>query len=225
MQGQASESLPRRQTDPLWIQHHFLSSGHDESTRNATATFVKRKGRHYMVTCRHVLQIVEDRRTTAGEAQLTMALQIDRAILNLSYISPQGIMLSVRAPEAELRSEEVDIALAPLESGHWAQLCSRKNKVAIDLDSWREPDWATLRHCLAAGYQDEGKYKTLSEGAEKVATPFLEVVAELCSAAGRDTNGFLLIHDTPPVGMYVLNMFRMRGSRLWGSRLHRACVV
>ena len=39
------------------------------------------------------------------------------------------------------------------------------------------------------------------------------------------TNDILLIHDTPPVGMYVLNMFRMRGSRLWGSRLHRACVV
>ena len=36
---------------------------------------------------------------------------------------------------------------------------------------------------------------------------------------------FLLIRDTPPVGMYVLNMFCMRGSRLWGSRLHRACVV
>ena len=35
----------------------------------------------------------------------------------------------------------------------------------------------------------------------------------------------LLIRDTPPVGMYVLNMFCMRGSRLWGSRLHRACVV
>ena len=39
------------------------------------------------------------------------------------------------------------------------------------------------------------------------------------------TFGYLLIRDTPPVGMYVLNMFRMRGSRLWGSRLHRACVV
>ena len=36
---------------------------------------------------------------------------------------------------------------------------------------------------------------------------------------------FLLIRDTPPVGMYVLNMFCMKGSRLWGSRLHRACVV
>ena len=39
------------------------------------------------------------------------------------------------------------------------------------------------------------------------------------------TKYFLLIRDTPPVGMYVLNMFCMRGSRLWGSRLHRACVV
>ena len=38
-------------------------------------------------------------------------------------------------------------------------------------------------------------------------------------------NSNLLIRDTPPVGMYVLNMFCMRGSRLWGSRLHRACVV
>ena len=36
---------------------------------------------------------------------------------------------------------------------------------------------------------------------------------------------FLLIRDTPPAGTYVLNMFCMRGSRLWGSRLHRACVV
>ena len=36
---------------------------------------------------------------------------------------------------------------------------------------------------------------------------------------------FLLIRDTPSEEVYVLNMFRMRGSRLWGSRLHRACVV
>ena len=39
------------------------------------------------------------------------------------------------------------------------------------------------------------------------------------------TKGNLLIRDTPPVGMYVLNMFCMRGLRLWGSRLHRACAV
>ena len=44
----------------------------------------------------------------------------------------------------------------------------------------------------------------------------------------RSNNGIikiLLIRDTPHVRLYGLNVFRMRGSRLWGSRLHRACVV
>ena len=36
---------------------------------------------------------------------------------------------------------------------------------------------------------------------------------------------YLLIRDTPSEEVYVFNMFHMRGSRLWGSRLHRACVV
>ena len=40
-----------------------------------------------------------------------------------------------------------------------------------------------------------------------------------------DSYDNLVIRDTPPKEMYVLNMFRMKGSRLWGSRLHRACVV
>ena len=115
MDREVPESLPRRQTDPLRIQHHFLATGHGESTPNAIATFVKRKGHHYMVTCRHVLQMVADRRSAAGDTQLTMALQIDRAMLNLSHISPQGIILSVRTPEMEIRTEKADIALASLE--------------------------------------------------------------------------------------------------------------
>ena len=39
MDREVPESLPRRQTDPLWIQHHFLATGHGESTPNATATY------------------------------------------------------------------------------------------------------------------------------------------------------------------------------------------
>lgn len=73
MNGQAPNRLPQKQTDPLWIQDHFLTSGHDENTPSATATFVKRKGCHYLVTCRHVLEIVRRRRTAGGERQLTMA--------------------------------------------------------------------------------------------------------------------------------------------------------
>ena len=46
-----------------------------------------------------------------------------------------------------------------------------------------------------------------------------------CMAVSVLTKAVLLIRDTPPVGIYVLHMFCIMGSRLWGSRLHRACVV
>ena len=46
-----------------------------------------------------------------------------------------------------------------------------------------------------------------------------------CLSESDGTKAILLIRDTPPKEMYVLNMSRMKGSRLWGSRLHRACVV
>ena len=171
-----------------------------------------------MVTCRHVLQkMVVDRRSAAGDTQLTMALQIDRATLNLSYISPQGIKLSVRTPEMEIRPEKDDIALASLEGNYWNLLSSRKNKAAIDLDSWREPNWAAVRYCLATGYQNEGKYTISSEGAEKVATPFLNVVAELCPAP-EDTTSLTLMskldspHDYGFSGMSGGAVYAMEGN-------------
>jgi hypothetical protein len=37
--------LARSQTDPLWLQDHFLGTGHDVTTRNGTASFVSFKGR------------------------------------------------------------------------------------------------------------------------------------------------------------------------------------
>ena len=218
MDHEVPESLPRRQTDPLWIQDYFLAMGHGESTPNATATFVKRKGHHYMVTCRHVLQMVADRRSAAGDTQLTMALQIDRTMLNLSHISPQGLILSVRTPEMKIQPEKADIALASLEGNRWNLLSSRKNKAAIDLDSWREPDWAAVRYCLATGYQNKGKYTISSEGAEKVATPFLRVVAELCSAPDQGTTSFTLMselnspHDYGFSGMSGGAVYAMEGN-------------
>ena len=135
MTDPAPDSLARRQTDPLWIQRHFLTTGHDENTPSATATFVKRRGRHYMVTCGHVVQTVRQRREKEGETQLTMALHVDRTIMNLSSVGPEGIVLSVRTPEAELQSDEADIALASLEPSFWEILSDKKNKTAIDLDS------------------------------------------------------------------------------------------
>ena len=195
MNDSAADSLARRQTDPLWMQHHFLATGHDENTPNATATFVKRRGRHYMVTCGHVLQTVRQRRDAEGETQLTMALYADPAVLNLSSVGPEGIVLSVRTPGAELHCEPADVALASLEPSYWELLSSRKSKTAIDLDSWQAPDWSAVQKCLAVGYENEGKTSIRSEGAEKVATRLLNVVADVCSMPADDATGFELMSE------------------------------
>ena len=196
----ARESLPRRQTDPLWLHHPYLAKGHDATTRNATATFIRRKGRHFMVTCRHVLEMVVEARTGSGREHLTMALHVGRTILNMAHASPTGVELSVRAPGGEYEAGQVDIALAPLAEWHWELLRKKKGKVAIDLDSWREPDWSTVEYCLAAGYPDEGKYPTSEDGAEMVAAPILNVVAELCSDPARGGSGFTMMSQlaSPP---------------------------
>ena len=174
------ESLPFRQTAPVWLQDRFLFTGRDETTRNATGTFVKRRGCHYMVTCRHVLETVTEPETVPGAPLPTMALEVDRVVLNFSFLTMEGIKSTVRAPEPKIQSTPDDIALAKLSDFHWELLSSRKNKVAIDLDSWREPNWSDVQSCLTVGYADEHKEKTtLEDGSEKIATRFLNVVTKL----------------------------------------------
>lgn len=150
MSEKAPESLPRRQTDPLWLQHPYLAKGHDATTRNATATFICRKGRHFMETCRHVLEKVAEARTGSPRQRLSMALYVGRTILRMSYASPEGIEFSVRTPGGEYEAGQADIALAPLARWHWKLLRDEMGKVAIDLDSWREPDWSAVRYRKAA---------------------------------------------------------------------------
>ena len=200
-----SESLPRRQTDPLWIQDYSLSTGHNEATHNATATFVKRKGQYYMVTCRHVLDSVAEPDTAPEAGHPTMALQIDQTVLNFSYFVPKGIKPSVRAPVLELGSPEFDIALACIDVRRWQLLSCKKNKVAIDLDSWRGPNWKDVTYCLAVGYQNDGKKIISSDGAKLVTTPFLNVVAELSSTVSRETTVFSMSSELSSSHRYWLS--------------------
>ena len=145
-----------------------------------------------MVTCRHVLKCVPKPDTAPGATYPTMALQVDSTVLNLSYFVAQGIKLSVQAVESEFMSPEVDIALACIDGSHWYLLSTGKNKVAIDLDSWLEPNWDDVKHCLAVGYPNEGKETISDDGESMVATPILNVVAELSSTVNGDTTGFTM---------------------------------
>lgn len=133
----------------------------------------------------------------------TIALQIDRTILNLSYFTAEGLALGISTPNAETKSEEIDVAIAPLDGSYWGLLTNHKNKLAIDLDAWREPSWTSVKYCLAAGYPDEHKQKT----GEKIANQFVVVVAEIASRLAR-TERLIALSSTldQPHGYYFSGM-------------------
>jgi hypothetical protein len=97
-----------------------------------------------------------------------------------------GLAHGVHAPRGETNQNEFDVAIAPLDdNNYWHLLSSRKNKVPIDLDVWREPNWNSVKYCLAAGYPDEHKQIVVNDDGEKVANQLTCVVAEAGSELGR----------------------------------------
>jgi AraC-like DNA-binding protein len=174
-----SESLPRRQTDPAWLQDHFLGTGHDENTRNGTFTFVQRHGRHYAVTCRHIMDGVADPEIVPAATHPTMALHIDKAVLNLSYISraqffrtfkqstglsPHRFLVRLRINQAKALLETSDISIGDLSratgfatAGAFAdfvQAASRSASEALHGQSVVSPARAHIRALHLGGRGD-----------------------------------------------------------------------
>lgn len=181
-ENEKSQSLQRRQTDPAWLQDHFLETGHTEATSSATFTFIKRKERVYAVTCGHVLDALADEQSMPKARNPTLALHLNRGPLNLSYFVAQGqIAHAISAPELEGSRREVDVAIALLSESYWSLLTTRKNKVAINLDSWREPAWEMVKYCVAVGYPGELKFNSREDDQDMVAAPFLRAIAKVAS--------------------------------------------
>ena len=67
---------------------------------------------------------------------------IPASLQGLETVTKNEIRLkpTVRTPKAAIQSSRFDSALAEIRDDHWERLSSRKNKVAIDLDAWREPN-------------------------------------------------------------------------------------
>src|SRR5689334_12988539 len=85
-----AESPPRRNSDPIWLQDFYLYTGHDSNTRSGTATFVRRKGIHYVCTCRHILDSINNPKTVPGAKFPTLALTINNSHINLSRMTARG---------------------------------------------------------------------------------------------------------------------------------------
>lgn len=201
------ESLPRRHTDPAWLHDYFLGTGRDVSTRTGTFTFVKRHGRHYAVTCRHIAKAVSNPAMVPNARNPTLAIDIDRMVLNLSHFTAKGLAPAIKAPHADTERDEIDVAIAPLDGSFWPLLADRKNKFAIDLDAWQEPDWSSVKWCLAAGYPDEHKTGVMHDGTDKISSPLFVVVAEATSHLGRDER-YITLSSTleKPHGYYFSGM-------------------
>ena len=171
------QKIARACCDPLWIQHRFLATGHDVTIDNGTATFIKFRGHHFICTCRHVAD--------APKGDFVPALMAGKLVLNIASYHPDRVYRhNFRLPDRD----SYDIAIAPLWDFHWGLLQKRKNKVALDLDVWEEPEWPTEGTLAAVGYLNERKYNQ----ADKVATPMNFAVAELASTIGPDTPTFTL---------------------------------
>jgi hypothetical protein len=201
------KALARSQTDPLYLQDHFLFSGHDKNTRNATATFVQFEGKQYVVTCRHVVEVVKKRKgRDPRERYPTLALVVGRAIINLSLFTAEGMQYSLRTPEPDEGEEPLDLAIADISS-RWKLLVEGKGKTTIDLDNWREPRWARAEMMLAAGYPDEHKESFPVDQEVMVGSPFVTVAARKKGEIGRNRR-FAEMHSRldEPHGYYFSGM-------------------
>jgi hypothetical protein len=196
-------TLRRRQTDPVWLQDHFMFTGHDENTESASGTFVKFKGRIYLCTCRHVFEEKDNTETVPGAQHPTLALQLDKGALNLSYFTTRGLQAAMKVATGR----EMDIAIAPMTEGYWVLMQQKKNKVAIDLDAWCAPDWKKVKYCVAVGYPNEHKTHVVVDGSNKVGVPFFEVVAELATNIHAESKYVTLSSKLPePHGLFFSGM-------------------
>jgi hypothetical protein len=152
-------------------------TGVSNDTASATATFVMRHGKPYTCTCRHVAEQVFDGKKVPRSKFPTLALKVGGRPLNLSRMTRNKAELTFRSP----KDKEIDIAIAPLCEGYWKLLTDEKNKSAINLDSWRAPDWSSVKWGLAAGYPDEHKTLMTVDNKEHIANQLITAVAEVSS--------------------------------------------
>ena len=176
----------RAYSDPLFLQDHFLSTGHNENTHNGTATFVAYQGQVYACTCRHVADAAQDPAVNVSPHP-TAALVFNRSILNLSFWTAEGLRPALRPVLHNHGQHQLDVAIAAL--GHtWEFLQKYKQKVAINLDEWEPPPWDKVKLCLAAGYPDEHK----SADGSILSSPMALVSAEVASNLSSDSTEFTL---------------------------------
>jgi hypothetical protein len=190
---------------PLFATDRFLKTGHDESTTNATVTFVKFESRLYAVTCHHVLAAFFAS-ACAHRLTLVPSIHTNRAIQQFASFRSSGEFgwtfrscrefakhTDIADPDKQIaldrkNANKPDIAIADVTQA-WPSFVAQRGANAIDLDQWMEPDWATVQRVwMAYGFPNDHKYRI----GKQIAAPMSRVKAELVSAPSIDRPQFTL---------------------------------
>lgn len=164
---------------PLFLNDYFFAKGHNSLTTSATATFVQYKSRTYAVACAHV------KAAASSLDRWTAQLHAERAVVNLTEWSSFGKVSALRDVKG---TAPVDISICPIPNHLFEIIARGKPKVLINLDELREPKWDVVQFCLAAGFPDRAK----TSNDESVASPMVEVIAQVASSLGPSTVTFTL---------------------------------
>lgn len=184
--------LPFTHTIQLWVQDAFGRVIREYIPQNATGTFIKRRGRQYIVTAGHVANAVHVRQIGRSRAAI-IAMRCNTTILNLAAFHSGGIRYSLRSAAADNAGTIPDVAVAPLSDFFQNVLFEKSHKAPIDLDAWSEPQWPSVQYCLAAGFPSEHKRWTQVGQASAIKSLFVTPIAELNSTLDPGLPTFTLM--------------------------------
>lgn len=178
---------------PLYIQDALLADGHDATTKNATATFVKFEGKYYACTCRHAVDIVNDRRVIGVSPFATLALGLKERFINLSLFGTDGLRDAISIVERKTGQDYLDLAIADI-SEYWDLLSAEWGHRAIEMDpaNWREPRWARAKLLAAAGWPETGKRNVTVGGIERVRGTVTLIIADVSGGISRHDDIILM---------------------------------
>jgi len=190
---------------PLFANEYLLHSGHSVSTTNATATFVKRHGHFYAITCHHVLaafqiEALESNKLLVPSVHggrlihqlggLITAEQYRWSFNSCRDFPTKEILSDPDATETLQRANSVkpDVAIADISSV-WEAMSSIGGLSFINMDDWDQPNWTQLQpHMAAYGFPNDHK----SRQGDSVAVPMPRIVAKLQDAPSPDRPSFIL---------------------------------
>lgn len=127
-----------------------------DKLQNATMTLIRRRGRLFGVTCKHVnVELRSEREVDQAPKLKTGQLLSGNLIINLSSWTSEGLK-SLMLHTSDDAGADPDIAICDLTNLEW--FFKEKGKKPIELDSWEEPKWSELYDGIAAGFPTEHKY-------------------------------------------------------------------